>query len=72
MVHVALELKRVVDTNLIIVSYRCISCYFRFNIPFKQLYVSSKIECFSYKGGCGVYWCTRIEVFKGGAGLGYR
>ena len=47
MVHVTLELKCVVDTNLIRVSYRCISCYFQFKIPFKQLYASSKIECAS-------------------------
>ena len=37
----------------------------------KQLYISNKTECFSYKGGvaCGR---TRIEVFKRKAGLSYR
>ena len=27
---------------------------------------------FSYKGGCGVRECTRIEKFKRRAALGYR
>ena len=66
---VALELKSVIATNLIRVSYRCISCYFHFNIPFKQLYTSNKTESFNYKGG---YRCMCIEAFKGRAGLCYR
>ena len=36
----------------------------------KQLYISNKIEHFSYKGGCGMYRHTRIEAIKR-AGLGY-
>ena len=55
---VALELKLIIQTNLIKVSYHCISYYFHFNVPFKQLYTSNKTECFSYKsesGGCGVH-----------------
>ena len=32
-----------------------------FKSGLKQLYISSKMECFSYKGGRGM---TRIEVFK--------
>ena len=39
-----------------------------FNSNLKQLYISSKMECFSYKGGFGV---TRIEVFKTRGGLSY-
>ena len=38
----------------------------------KQLYISNKTECFSYKGGCGVCGRTRIEAFKRKPGLGYR
>ena len=38
----------------------------------KQLYISNKMEQFSYKGGRGVRGCTRIEAFKRRAGLGYR
>ena len=34
----------------------------------KRLYVSHKMECFSYKGGCGV---TLIEAFKRRATFGY-
>ena len=30
----------------------------------KKLYMSSKIERFSYKGGCGVHGRTRIKVIK--------
>ena len=33
---VALEFKCIVKTNLIRVSYHCISCYFHFNTPFKM------------------------------------
>ena len=58
---VALESKRVVETNLIRVSYCCISCYFCFNTPFKQLYTSNKAEHFSYKGGCG--GCIFVRFF---------
>ena len=63
---------RVVETNLIRVSYRCISCYFHIKIPFKWQYTSNKTECFSYKSGCGRRRCMRIEMFKRRAGLGYR
>ena len=37
----------------------------------KQPYISNKTKHFSYKGGCGVRECTRIEAFKRRAGLGY-
>ena len=37
----------------------------------KQPYISNKTKRFSYKGGCGVHGCTRIEAFKRRAGLGY-
>ena len=60
----ALELKHVIETNLISITYCCISCYFHFNIPFKQLYTSNKIERFSFKGGCAVLMHTRIECLK--------
>ena len=44
---VALELKHALETNLIRVSYHYISCSFHFNI-LKQLYISNKMERFSY------------------------
>ena len=44
--------------------------YFCFNTPFKWLYTSNKMECFSCKSGCG--GCMCIEVLKGRAGLGYK
>ena len=50
----------------------CISHSFHFNIPFKQLYKSKKMERFSYKVGCSMCGHTCIEVFKRRAGLGYR
>ena len=52
----ALELKQVVETNLIRVRYHCISCYLHFNIPFKNRYTQATkcIEHFSYKGRCSV------------------
>ena len=45
---------------------------FHFYSHLKQLYISNKTGNFNYKGGCGVHGCTRIEVFKRRAGLGYR
>ena len=69
---VALELQCVIETNLIRISYHCISYYFHFNIPFKWLYTSNKVEHFSYKGGCRGRERMSIEVFKRRAGLGYR
>ena len=48
------------------------SRYFHFNILFKQLYTSCKMERFSYKGGCSIHGHTCIEVFERRAGLGYR
>ena len=38
----------------------------------KQLYMSNKMEHFSYKGGCGMCGHTCIKAFKRRAGLGYR
>ena len=61
-------LKCVVETNLIRVSYHCISRSFHFNSYLKQLYISNKTERFSYKSGCSV---TRIEAFRRRADLGY-
>ena len=70
MMGMAVELKYVVETNLIRVSYCCISHYFHFNIPFKQLYTSNKVECYSYIGGCGVRGHTHIKAFNRRGGLG--
>ena len=38
----------------------------------RQLYISNKMERFSYKGGYGVHGHTRIKAFKIRAGLDYR
>ena len=38
----------------------------------KQLYISNKTKCFSYKCGCGMHGYTHIEVFKRRASFGYR
>ena len=45
---------------------------FHFYSHVKWLYISNKLECFSYKGGCGVHGRARIEAFKTRADLGYR
>ena len=37
----------------------------------KQPYISNKAKRFSYKGGCGVHGCARIEAFQRRAGLVY-
>ena len=37
----------------------------------KQLYISNKMERFSYKGGCGVLGCICIKAFRRKACLGY-
>ena len=34
----------------------------------KHLYLSKKMECFSYEGGCGVCERMRIELLKRGVG----
>ena len=59
---VALELKLVVETNLIRVSYHCISHSFHFKSHLKQLYLSNKTEHLSYKIGCGVYGCRSMKT----------
>ena len=38
----------------------------------KQLYISNKMECFNYKGGCGICGCTHIKMSKKRACLYYR
>ena len=45
------------------VSYHCISHCFHFKSSVKQLYISNKTECFSYKGGYGIHECMCIEAF---------
>ena len=68
-VGVALELKHVVVTSLTTVSFCCVNCSFNFNSSLKQLHISNKTECFSYKSGCGV---MHIKMFEIRAGLGYK
>ena len=65
----ALELKHVVKTNLIRISYHCKSRSFHFISYLKELYTSDKTEHFSNKSESGMM-C--IEAFKGRAGLGYK
>ena len=57
----ALELKLILETSLITVSFHYISRSFHFNSYLKQLYLSDKTEHFSYKSECGM---TLIETFK--------
>ena len=57
----ALELKCVIEINLIRVSFRCISRSFHFNNYFKQLYISNKTECFSYKVGVARLLSMQLE-----------
>ena len=58
----ALELKHIVESNLIGVSYHCIA----FTFTFKQLYTSCKTKHFSYNGGYGVrgHEHMHIKVFE--------
>ena len=35
-----------------------------FNSHLKQLYISNKMECFSYKGGCDVYGLQVLRCLK--------
>ena len=50
-----LALIHLVETNPIRVSYRCISYLFTVTVAgLKQLYLSNKMDLFSYKGGRGV------------------
>ena len=46
--------------------------WIHFNSLLKQLYISNKVRCVSYKGVCGVLGHIHIEMFKRRAGLGYR
>ena len=62
LVGTTLELKHIVDTNIIrqLTLYKLvISC----KTHLKQLYMSNKVEHFGNKGGCGI---------KRRVGLGYR
>ena len=61
---VVIALMHVIETNLIRVSYHCISHYFHYNGHLKQLYISNTTKHFSYKGGCGVCGQTCIEALK--------
>ena len=63
----ALELKRVVVTNLIRV--RKLSRYSHYFLLF---IISNKMEHFSYKGGCDVHGHTHIKLFERRAALDYR
>ena len=47
----ALELKHIIETNLVRISHHCISHSYHFNSHLKRLYISNKTERFSYKGG---------------------
>ena len=46
--------------------------FLHFYSKLKQLYISTKMEHFVYKGGFGIRGCAYIETFKRGAGLDYR
>ena len=46
--------------------------WIHFNSHLKQLYISNKMKHFSCKGGCGIFGCTCIEMFKRRTALGCR
>ena len=72
LVGVALELKRVVETNLIKNKLALYKPFLHLYSHLKQLYISNKTKCFSYKGGCGVCGRTQhIKAFERRAGFGY-
>ena len=52
--------------------YKPLLLLFYFNIPFKQLYTSNKMESLGYKGVCSMHGSRCIEAFKRRTGLGYR
>ena len=43
-----------------------------YNSHLKQLCISNKMECISYKGGYGIHKHTYIEVFKRRVDLGNK
>ena len=67
----ALALKRITENNLIGLSYRCISFCYYFCSHIKQLYISNKMERFSYKGKCGV-WEHHMCIEEELPSRGYR
>ena len=46
--------------------YKLLLCFYSY---LKHLYISNKMEHFSYKGGCGMYWQMCIKAFNRRAGL---
>ena len=74
MVGIAIELKQVTEINLVRLSY--VSCYkplLHIYSCLKQLYISNKMEWFSFQGEYGVHGsCTHTKGFKRRAGLGHR
>ena len=72
------KLKCVVEINLVRLNYSFTNHCFYFYSRLKQLYISNKMVCFSYRGGCGVrtwvsYTNEGIKAFKRiAAGLGYK
>ena len=56
-----LKIEGIVKTNLIRVSYCCISCSFHCNSYLKQLYIARQGTYVSYNTECSV---TCIKVFK--------
>ena len=67
-----LRIELVVETNLVRVSYYCISHSFHFDSHLEQLYISNKMEEFNNKGECGICGYTCIKAFKNKVGLHYR
>ena len=64
-VGVVLELKFVVEINLVRLSYCFTNHCFQFYSSLKLLYISNKMDRFSYRGGCGVRrHSMHIEAFN--------
>ena len=65
-----MELKHVIEINLIRVSYFCKSYFFHFISHLKQLYINNKAEWFSfiiYNGRCGIYVWMHLQEELGWA-----
>ena len=64
---VVLQLKHVIETNLMRLSQRCIICYFQCSNNlncknnFKKLCISYNMKCFSYKGVCGILILRHVK-----------
>ena len=64
LVAMALELKSVIETNLVRLCQCCKRSCFHINSCLKQLYICNKMEHFIYKSGSDIYFsrCLKEEM----------